>query len=71
MVLVFLDIRIPNGSVIPFKAEFNRNHGGGHTGHAPKEDFYDPEIWKIKALENAKRWKGLYVRYLKARISTT
>ena len=49
------------------KAEFNRNHGGGHTGHAPKEDFYDPEIWKVKALENAKRWKGLYVRYLKAR----
>lgn len=53
--------------MIPCKAEFNRNHGGGHTGHAPKEDFYDPEIWKVKALENAKRWKSLYVRYLKAR----
>ena len=53
--------------MIPCKAEFNRNHGGGHTGHAPKEDFYDPEIWKVKALENAKRWKSLYVRYLKVR----
>lgn len=42
-------------------AEFNRNHGGGHTGHASREDFFDREVWYEKALDQAQRWRRLYV----------
>ena len=54
-------IRNPYDAIL---AEFNRNHGGGHTGHASREDFYDKEVWYELAIEGALRWKNLYARYV-------
>ena len=51
-------IRNPFDAIL---AEFNRNHGGGHTGHASREDFFDREVWYEKALDQAQRWRRLYV----------
>ena len=65
-------IRNPYDAIL---AEFNRNHGGGHTGHARKEAFYarnTKELWPDKeklawyplVLDQAKRWYMIYSRYL-------
>lgn len=54
-------IRNPFDAIL---AEFNRNHGGGHTGHASREDFFDREIWFEKAMDGAQRWRNLYARYV-------
>ena len=51
-------IRNPFDAIL---AEFSRNHGGGHTGHASREDFFDREVWYEKALDQAQRWRRLYV----------
>jgi len=56
-------IRNPYNAIL---AEFNRNHGGGHTGHASREDFYDREVWYAKVLDQGKRWKMLYNRYIRS-----
>ncbi|CBY38547.1 unnamed protein product [Oikopleura dioica] len=65
-------IRNPYDAIL---AEFNRNHGGGHTGHAQKEAFYarnTKELWPQKekrswyplVLDQAQRWYLIYSRYL-------
>ncbi|CAG5096594.1 Oidioi.mRNA.OKI2018_I69.XSR.g14692.t1.cds [Oikopleura dioica] len=65
-------IRNPFDAIL---AEFNRNHGGGHTGHAAKEAFYakntkeiwpgkDKRAWYPLVLDQANRWYNIYSRYL-------
>ena len=55
-------VRNPYDAIL---AEFNRNHGGGHTGHAKKEDFFDREIWYQIVMKQAERWYSIYYRYVK------
>ena len=65
-------IRNPFDAIL---AEFNRNHGGGHTGHAAKKAFYatntkeiwpgkDKRAWYPLVLDQANRWYNIYSRYL-------
>ena len=56
-------VRNPYDAIL---AEFNRNHGGGHKGHAKKEDFFDEEIWHTIAIKQAERWYGIYFKYIRA-----